>query len=55
VDDHALGRSTLSLWLRHWGFHVDDAEDGEQALMLLRAAANGGQPFDVVVLDAVMP
>ena len=55
VDDHALGRTTLSLWLRHWGFHVDEAEDGERALVLLRAAANGGQPFDVVVLDAVMP
>ena len=55
IDDHALGRTTLSLWLRHWGFEVDEAADGEIGLQSIRAANADARPYDVIILDAVMP
>jgi two-component system, sensor histidine kinase and response regulator len=55
IDDHALGRTTLSLWLRHWGFTVDEAEHGEAGLHCIRTANDEARPYDVIILDAVMP
>jgi CheY-like chemotaxis protein len=50
VDDNRLNRSTLALNLRKQGHTVVLAENGEQALELVRT-----QPFDLVLLDIVMP
>ena len=55
IDDHALGRTTLSLWLRHWGFDVEEAADGASGLAALRAANHAGCPFETVITDAMMP
>ncbi|WP_439642470.1 response regulator [Gemmatimonas sp.] len=55
IDDHALGRTALSLWLRHWGFDVEEAPDGASGLAALRAAHRAGRPIDVVITDAIMP
>ncbi|MCO4098015.1 MAG: hypothetical protein HEQ38_01205 [Gemmatimonas sp.] len=55
IDDHALGRTALSLWLRHWGFDVEEAPDGASGLATLRAAHRAGRPIDVVITDAIMP
>jgi PAS domain S-box-containing protein len=55
IDDHALGRTTLSLWLRHWGFDVAEAPDGTSGVAALRAANHTGNPFDTVITDALMP
>jgi PAS domain S-box-containing protein len=55
IDDHALGRTTLSLWLRHGGFDVEEAADGVSGLAALRAAHHAGCPFDTVITDAMMP
>ena len=50
VDDEMLNRVLLSTNLQESGFTVETAEDGQQALEMLRT-----QPFDVVLLDLVMP
>jgi DNA-binding response OmpR family regulator len=51
VDDDAVNRLSLGLWLeKKGGFRVATAADGAEALRRLR-----GEPFDLVVLDVMMP
>ncbi|MBN1140103.1 MAG: response regulator [Anaerolineae bacterium] len=50
VDDNLLNRILLSTSLQEDGYTVEMAEDGRQALEML-----GAQPFDVVLLDLLMP
>jgi CheY-like chemotaxis protein len=50
VDDDLINRLVLSTNLQEQGYEVATAENGRQALEVL-----AGQPFDVVLLDLVMP
>jgi signal transduction histidine kinase len=50
VDDHKTNRLKLSLGLKKQGHTVALAENGQQALDMLRA-----ESFDVVLLDIIMP
>jgi len=50
VDDHKTNRLKLSLGLKQQGHTVALAENGQQALDMLRA-----ESFDVVLLDIIMP
>lgn len=50
VDDNEINRDVLCRWLRHEGYPVAEASNGRQALELVRA-----QPFDLVLLDVIMP
>ena len=50
VDDDSLNRMLLTTNLQQQGYTVASARDGKQALELLHA-----QPFDVVLLDLLMP
>jgi signal transduction histidine kinase len=50
VDDNRMNRLKLSISLEQQGHTVALAEDGQQALDMLKA-----QPFDVVLLDIMMP
>jgi signal transduction histidine kinase len=50
VDDEELNRILLATNLQESGYAVETAEDGQQALQMLRA-----QPFDAVLLDLIMP
>jgi signal transduction histidine kinase len=50
VDDEELNRILLSTNLQESGYTVETAEDGQEALKMLRA-----QPFDAVLLDLIMP
>jgi signal transduction histidine kinase len=50
VDDDQTNRLALSIGLKQQGHTVATADDGRQALAMLRA-----QPFDLVLLDIVMP
>jgi signal transduction histidine kinase len=50
VDDEMVNRILLSTNLQESGYYVQTAEDGQYALEMLRA-----QPFDVVLLDLIMP
>jgi len=51
VDDDAAFLDLMSLHLRRKGYHVEPAQDGHEALQLLRAKG----PFDVMVTDLMMP
>src|SRR5512135_3794764 len=50
VDDLPTNRLKLSLGLRQQGHTLKEAENGQQALKMLRA-----ESFDLVLLDIVMP
>jgi adenylate cyclase len=50
VDDNEYNRDLLSRHLRREGYVVSLAEDGVQALEMMRA-----QKFDLVLLDLMMP
>jgi serine phosphatase RsbU (regulator of sigma subunit) len=55
VDDESINRILLSTNLREARYCVETAEDGRQALDMLAVAAAADAPFDVVLLDLVMP
>jgi PAS domain S-box-containing protein len=55
VDDNETNRTILRQQLTHWGLGTVSVESGEAALASLRAAARGGSPFDVAILDMQMP
>lgn len=50
VDDHSTNRLKLAGGLNKQGHTVETAENGREALEMLRA-----QPFDLVLLDIMMP
>jgi adenylate cyclase len=50
VDDDPVNRTMLTRLLEQDGYRVDTAADGRRGLEMLRA-----DPFDVVLLDVVMP
>jgi signal transduction histidine kinase len=50
VDDNRINRLKLSMSLEQQGHSVGLAENGQQTLDLLKA-----EPFDVVLLDIIMP
>jgi signal transduction histidine kinase len=55
VDDNATNREILHYYLSDWNVTSDAAGDGQQALQMLRAAADRGQGFDIALLDMMMP
>ena len=55
VDDNATSRSLLESQLAGWGMRAETVADGGSALALLIAAADGDDPFDVVLVDMTMP
>jgi signal transduction histidine kinase len=50
VDDEEINRILVSAILQESGYAAQTAEDGQRALQMLHA-----QPFDVVLLDLIMP
>lgn len=55
VDDNATNRSILKHQTSSWGMIATEAESGKQALELLRAGVINGEPYDIAVLDLMMP
>ncbi len=55
VDDNATNRLIVRAQLKSFGLTHAEAEDGPQALELLREAAADGRPFAVALLDFQMP
>jgi len=52
VDDVSSNRKILTALLKKRGFHVTTAEDGAQALEIIKANPN---QFDVIFMDNMMP
>lgn len=55
VDDSETNRRIFSEILTAWGIRATVIDNGAQALELLATAAGGERPFDVVLLDMMMP
>ena len=55
VDDNAAAREMLGAMARSLGWQVQTAESGVDALQRVRDAAQAGRPFEVVLVDWVMP
>ncbi len=55
VDDLPLNRRVLETQFRNWKLDFASADGGEQALHLLREACVRQRPFDVALLDYLMP
>ncbi|MBL8346140.1 MAG: response regulator [Rubrivivax sp.] len=55
VDDLQASREALSLQLQMLGLQVEVAAGGSEALRRAEAAAAGGRPYDVVLIDRSMP
>jgi CheY-like chemotaxis protein len=55
VDDNATNRRILEEQLRSWGMQPEGAESAAQALALMQARMEGGDPFRVVLTDLHMP
>ncbi len=55
VDDNATNREVLRAQLAAAGMRCDVAASGPEALGLLAAAADGGDPYALAILDQNMP
>jgi CheY-like chemotaxis protein len=55
VDDNQTNRRILEEQLRSWGMRPEEAESAGQALALIHARADSGDPFRVVLTDLHMP
>lgn len=55
VDDQETSCQILESWLSAWKMNVHTAATGEQALRLIEDAVHDGYPFDVILLDWMMP
>jgi signal transduction histidine kinase/CheY-like chemotaxis protein len=55
VDDNDTNRSILFHQISAWGYTVELAESGSQALEILNEKAEQEQNFDAVILDLHMP
>jgi two-component system sensor histidine kinase/response regulator len=55
VDDHCGNRDMLCRQLTDWDMAATGVDGGEQALTTLADAAAAGTPFDLAILDRLMP
>ena len=55
VDDNAINRSILTENLASWSLDAASVESGEQALVFLEKASEGGLKIDCLILDYHMP
>ncbi len=54
VEDEYLSRQLLSLIIRKYG-SIDSADDGEEALRLVRTSLEERRPYDLIFMDIVLP
>ena len=55
MDDNATNRRILQGMVTQWDMRPTSVEDGRTALFQLRRATIAGEPFRLVLLDAMMP
>jgi two-component system, sensor histidine kinase and response regulator len=55
VDDNRTNRRILEELLTRWGCRPSLASGGAEALAALAGAVEGGKPFELVLLDRMMP
>ena len=55
VDDNATNRLVLEEMLRSWDIDSSIVDNGPAALEMMQRAEREGKPYDLVLLDAMMP
>jgi two-component system sensor histidine kinase/response regulator len=55
IDDNKTNRTILERYLDSWGMAQSSFEGGPQALAAMRGAAAREDPFDVAIVDMLMP
>jgi PAS domain S-box-containing protein len=55
VDDNSTNRKILSHQFNSWGMIYEEADRGASALEMLHKASAQGTPYDLAVLDFMMP
>lgn len=55
VDDHEANRSIVQELLQNWGIQAQGVETAEQAIDELRRSAEKGHPYQLAIVDALMP
>jgi CheY-like chemotaxis protein len=55
MDDEETVRMVTGKMLRHLGYEVEFAKDGEEAIRLYESAKKSGRPFDAVIMDLTIP
>ena len=55
VDDNESARNVLSDYLTSFTFRVTQAMDGKEAMVAVLEADRAGKPFDLVIMDYLMP
>lgn len=55
VDDNESNRTILHHLVSGWGMQDDQARNAEEAMQMLNRAATAGAPYEVAVLDMLMP
>ena len=55
VDDNESARNVISDYLTSFTFKVSKARDGKDAICIVQEADMAGEPFDLVVMDYMMP
>jgi signal transduction histidine kinase/CheY-like chemotaxis protein/HPt (histidine-containing phosphotransfer) domain-containing protein len=55
VDDNESNRTILHHLVSGWGMEDDQAQNADEALQMLAQAAEHGRPYEVAVLDMLMP
>jgi len=55
VDDNETNRTVIRHYVTSWGMRPEEAQGGSEALAMLRDAHEGKDPFDLAVMDLMMP
>lgn len=55
VDDNKTNRTILLKMLKSFGCNADSVSSGAEAVNMLNRASNAGSPYDIVLLDMMMP
>ncbi|HEY0829811.1 MAG TPA: response regulator [Candidatus Dormibacteraeota bacterium] len=55
IDDNRTNRTILERYVHSWGMRAVSYESGHEALREMRRAMAGEDPFDVAIVDLMMP
>lgn len=55
VDDNRTNRTIVERYVKSWGMRAQSFEGGRQALREMRQAARSDAPFEVAIVDMMMP
>jgi len=55
IDDNRTNRTILERYVSSWGMHGRAFDSGHEALREMRRTASGNEPFEVAIVDLMMP